>query len=210
MVKQVAAEVHAPPSTPTPFEDISDPEDGPDDENHYKPSMEGYPSIGDELNIFEWGSPPKEGLTEKPMTKVQVWEKKLIEIEPSFSEVVASALQIPNRVKAQKQAFCEDFKGGLVSALERHQDRLQDSLNRSLKDSELLKKAVQNIFLYAEKLSEAFHEEQRRLIENFKYTKTFLTNAVRSDSEDLLNKNAGGDVLRCWGTSKQSHTDDPV
>ncbi|XP_072399390.1 uncharacterized protein [Diabrotica undecimpunctata] len=27
---------------------------------------------------------------------------------------------------------------------------------------------------------------------------------------DLLNKNAGGDVLRCWGTSKPFHTDDPV
>uniref|UniRef100_A0A6P7GGU8 Uncharacterized protein LOC114336931 n=1 Tax=Diabrotica virgifera virgifera TaxID=50390 RepID=A0A6P7GGU8_DIAVI len=144
---KVAAEVHASPSTSTSklhhstsFEDIFDPEDGTPDVNpslqtHNKPSIEGYPSIGDILNIYELGSSPEEGLTQTPttepqaeeestqksMTETQVWEKQLIaKTEPSLTNVVTRVLQIPSRAESYHQAFCEDFKGGLVSALERH------------------------------------------------------------------------------------------
>ncbi|XP_050505021.1 uncharacterized protein LOC126888421 [Diabrotica virgifera virgifera] len=219
---KVAAEVHASPSVQTSkhhstsFEDISDSEDGTSDhpslQTCNKPSIEGYPSIGDILNISELGSSPEEGLTQthitqpqaeeeipmKPMTETQVWEKELISrTEPSLTNVVTRVLQIPNRAEAYHQALCEDFKGGLVSALERHQDRIQERLNENLKESELLKKAIQNIFSYGEKISEAFHEENIRLSQDLINIKASLANAVRSDSRDLFNKNVAGDVLRC-------------
>ncbi|XP_072390690.1 uncharacterized protein [Diabrotica undecimpunctata] len=135
---------------------------------------------------------------QKPMTEFEVWEKQLIlGTEPSLNNVVTRVLQIPKHVETHHQAFCEDFKGGLVSALERHRDRLEKRLNENTKDSQLLKKAVQNIFSYAEKMTEAFHEEKRRLIQDLNYTKTSLANAERWDARGLFNKSIAGDVLRC-------------
>ncbi|XP_072400476.1 uncharacterized protein [Diabrotica undecimpunctata] len=170
-------------------------------------SDENLPSIEDILEVSDRESPPRE----KPLTETQVWEKKLLSnSEPSLINVAASALQIPKKVETHHQAFCENYKGGVVSALEQHAERLQESLNESLKNSELLKKATENILAYAEKISAAFHEEQIRFAQDIKNTKTFLANTVRTDSRDFFNKNAGGDILRCWGMSKPSHPDDPV
>ncbi|XP_072388499.1 uncharacterized protein [Diabrotica undecimpunctata] len=168
---------------------------------------ENLPSIEDIIEVSDRESPPRE----KPLTETQVWEKKLLSTsEPSLINVAASALQIPNKVETHHQAFCENYKGGVVSALEQHAERLQESLNESLKNSDLLKKATENILAYAEKIMVAFHEEQIRLSQDIKNTKTFLANTVRTDSQDFFNENAGGDFLRCWGMSKPSHPDDPV
>ncbi|XP_072399596.1 uncharacterized protein [Diabrotica undecimpunctata] len=182
------------------FEDISDSEEE-------TPLGENLSSLEDIVDISNYGSPPRE----KPLTETQVWEKKLLSnSEPSLINVAASALQIPKKVETHHQAFCLNYKGGVVSALEQHAERLQESLNESIKNSELLKKATENILAYAEKIMVAFHEEQIRLSQDINNTKTFLANTVRTDSRDFFNKNAGGDILRCWGMSKPSHPDDPV
>ncbi|XP_050510466.1 uncharacterized protein LOC126887144 [Diabrotica virgifera virgifera] len=194
----VAAEVHAPPSTSSDYvpviEDISEPEDGTPVLTYSKPSVE------DEiLNIadYKWEE------IEKPMTEVKVLEKKIIsESQPSLNTVVADVLQITNSDEAHHIAFCDDFKGGLVAALERHRDRLKNRLDENTKDSDLLEEAVQNIFSYAKKMMEAFHLEKTRLIVDLNNTKTLLANAVKSDSRDLFSKNAAGDIRRCGMTDE--------
>ncbi|XP_072399826.1 uncharacterized protein [Diabrotica undecimpunctata] len=184
------AEVHAPSTTVTAqtskhFEDISDVED-----ETPAPVVEGYPSIGGILNISERGPPSQEEKREtpppepKPMTESQVWETKLInETEPSLKTIVVTCLEIPKSVEYHHKTFCDNFKERFLSALKRHMDRLQHRLDVSKENSLLLEEAVRNIFTYSEKISEAFHEEQRRLITDLGNVKSFLAHAASSDSQ---------------------------
>ncbi|XP_028131674.2 uncharacterized protein LOC114327297 [Diabrotica virgifera virgifera] len=145
-------------------------------------------------------SDPEEEVTpeveaKKPVTKEQVWEKKLKSvIELSLNTLVASLLNIPNKVEACHIAFCDDFKEGIVMVLERHRDRLQQSLEENNKESHILRKAVEDIFDYVDKMLEALDQDECRLMKDLNNTNTLLENAVRSDSRGLNNKNtADGD-----------------